>query len=64
MIATRGGVSKTITQPGKYAGGPVMPLSEYNKQQVHLRKIAEYVKQIERLEKRVNELEAYLKNNA
>lgn len=58
MIATRGGVSKSITQPGgKYGGGPVMELAYYNRQQVHLRKITEYVKQIENLEKRIKELE-------
>ena len=57
MVATRGGVSKSIKHTGKYAGGPVMNLSEYNRQQVHLRKINEYVKQIENLEKRLKELE-------
>lgn len=57
MIATRGGVSKSITEPGKYGGSPVMGLSEYNRQQVHLRKIATYVKQIEALEKRLKDLE-------
>ncbi len=50
MIATRGGVSKTIKDTGKYAGGPVMTLSEHNRQQVHLRKIGEYVKRLEALE--------------
>ncbi len=58
MVATRGGVSKSITQPGKYAGGPVMSLSDYNRQQVHLRKITSYVKQIESLENRLKELES------
>lgn len=57
MIATRGGVSKTLKSAGKYAGGPVMPLSDYNRQQVYLRKIHEYVEKIEELEKRVNKLE-------
>jgi UDP-3-O-[3-hydroxymyristoyl] glucosamine N-acyltransferase len=57
MIATRGGVSKSIKESGKYGGSPVMPLGEYNKQQVYLRKIADYVKQIENLEKRVAKLE-------
>ncbi len=57
MVATRGGVSKSITQPGKYAGGPVMSLSDYNRQQVHLRKITEYVKQIDQLEARLKQLE-------
>jgi UDP-3-O-[3-hydroxymyristoyl] glucosamine N-acyltransferase len=61
MIATRGGVSKSITRSGKYAGSPVMNLSEYNRQQVHLRKIIEYVKQIENLEERLKSLEEFFK---
>ncbi len=63
MIATRGGVSKSITEAGgKYAGGPVMNLSDYNRQQVHLRKITSYVKQIDQLEKRLLELEEKMQN--
>ncbi len=50
LIATRGGVSKSITKSGKYAGGPAMPLAEYNRLQVHLRKITEYAARIEALE--------------
>jgi len=57
MIATRGGVSKSITEAGKYAGSPVMDLSDYNRQQVHLRKITKYVKEIEELQKRIELLE-------
>lgn len=57
MIATRGGVSKSLPRAGKYAGSPVMALAEHNRQQVHLRKISEYVKQIEKLEERINKLE-------
>jgi UDP-3-O-[3-hydroxymyristoyl] glucosamine N-acyltransferase len=61
MIATRGGISKSLTQPGKkYAGSPVMDLADYNRQQVYLRKISKYVKQIEELEKRLAELEEKL----
>ena len=43
MIATRGGVSKSIKEAGKYAGSPVMGLAESNRQQVHLRKMTAYV---------------------
>lgn len=60
MIATRGGVSKSIKESGKYAGEPVMRLSDHNRHQVHLRKIATYVEELENHEKRINELE---KNN-
>lgn len=58
LISARGGVSKTISKPGKYAGTPVQPLSEHNRQQVHLRKISEYVKRIEDLEKRLQKIES------
>lgn len=57
-ISTRGGVSKSILEKGNFAGSPIMHLSEYNRQQVHLRKIETYVKQIKSLEKRLEELEA------
>ncbi len=57
LIATRGGVSKSIPKGGKYAGGPVMPLSDYNRQQVLLRKIGDFVKQIEQLQARIEKLE-------
>lgn len=55
MIATRGGVSKSIKQSGKYAGSPVMPLADYNRQQVHLRKIAHYVDILESLQEGLKE---------
>lgn len=58
MIATRGGVSKSITKSGKYAGGPVMTLADHNKTQVHLRKIENYAKKLAELEKRLEELES------
>lgn len=57
MIATRGGVSKSIRQSGKYAGSPVVPLSEHNRSQVHLRNIESLLQQLEALENRVKELE-------
>ncbi len=55
MIAARGGVSKSILEPGKYAGSPVMPLSEYNKTKVLSRKIEDFLKRIEALEKKMHE---------
>ncbi len=57
MIASRGGVSKSMPKPGRYAGVPVQPLAEHNRQQVHLRKIEEYVKHIQNLETRLKKLE-------
>ncbi len=64
MIATRGGVSKSLTKPGKYAGGPVVPLSDFNRREVQLRNIGEYVKRIEALEKKLEDLsQAKLENS-
>ena len=56
MIATRGGVSKSIKTAGAYGGSPVVPIAEYNKQQVLLRKIETYVSRIKSLETSVKEL--------
>lgn len=60
MIATRGGVSKNITHSGQYGGSPVTGITKYNRQQAHVRKIPEYLAQIEELKKRVEELEKKL----
>ena len=58
MIATRGGISKNLKERGAYGGSPVMPMTDFNKQQVHLRKIASYVDRIKKLEKDLKELKA------
>jgi len=57
MIATRGGVSKSLTRSGKYAGAPVVSLAEHNRTQVYLRKIETFTKKVSELEKRLKELE-------
>ncbi len=62
MVASRGGISKSMKEAGKYAGTPVLPLAEHNVQQVHLRKITTYVKQIQDLEKRLQALEERLQD--
>ncbi|HEV7738139.1 MAG TPA: UDP-3-O-(3-hydroxymyristoyl)glucosamine N-acyltransferase [Chlamydiales bacterium] len=49
MVATRGGVSKSL-KTGKYRGAPAIPIAEYNRREVHLRKIEEYVERIKELE--------------
>lgn len=57
IVAAKGGISKSMKKPGKYAGVPVMPLEDYNRQQVQLRKIGTYVKKIAELEARLQEIE-------
>ncbi len=61
QIATRGGVSKDIEESGPYGGGPVLPLAEHNRMQVHLRKIEEYAKRIKELEKNLKEYARHIK---
>lgn len=56
MIATRGGVSKSIKESGKYGGSPAIPLSDYNRLKIQQRKIESYAKRIETLEKKLEEL--------
>ncbi len=56
-IATRGGVSKSIHQPGVYGGGPAVPMTTFNKRQVLLRQIEHFASEIQSLKKRIQELE-------
>lgn len=51
MIATRGGVSKSL-KAGKYRGSPAMPMNEYHRQEIHVRKLEEYVERLKSLEKK------------
>ncbi|MFA5250902.1 MAG: UDP-3-O-(3-hydroxymyristoyl)glucosamine N-acyltransferase [Parachlamydiales bacterium] len=56
QIAAKAGVSKDL-KTGKYRGAPAIPVDEYNRQMVHLRKLEKYLKRIEELEKKVRQLE-------
>jgi UDP-3-O-[3-hydroxymyristoyl] glucosamine N-acyltransferase len=55
LVATRGGVSKSLKR-GKYRGSPAIPLAEYNRQEVHVRKLEEYVERLKRLEQKLADL--------
>ena len=55
MIATRGGASKSL-KSGVYRGSPSIPIQEYNRQEVFLRKIESYVERIKKLEQTVENL--------
>lgn len=52
-IATRGGVSKSITRSGDYGGTPVAPMATFNKRQVYLRNIESLVRKVAQLEKEI-----------
>ncbi|NGX50456.1 MAG: UDP-3-O-acylglucosamine N-acyltransferase [Chlamydiae bacterium] len=56
-VATRGGVTKSVKEPGIYGGNPLSPMAEHNKHRVMLRKIEKYVKEIADLKKRLDNLE-------
>lgn len=56
MIATRSGISKSLPS-GKYRGSPAIPLNEYNRHEVHVRRLEEYVERIKELERKIEELQ-------
>lgn len=55
-VAGKSGVTKSLSS-GKYGGIPAVPLQEYNRNQVFLRNIEQYVKQLKDLSKRIQILE-------
>jgi UDP-3-O-[3-hydroxymyristoyl] glucosamine N-acyltransferase len=60
QIASRGGVTKSISKPGQYGGFPLQPYSEYNKHRIYIRNIEKYAKKIDELQKKISELEEKL----
>lgn len=60
MIAGKSGITKSITEPGKYNGIPAIPLKEYNRNSVFLRNIQNYVHHIKALQDKINALEKAL----
>jgi len=56
LVATRGGVSKSL-KSGKYRGSPAIPIAEYNRQEVYVRKLEEYVERLKQLEKKATVLD-------
>jgi UDP-3-O-[3-hydroxymyristoyl] glucosamine N-acyltransferase len=61
LIATRGGASKSLKK-GKYRGSPAIPLAEYHRQEVHVRKLEEYVKRLKALEADLAEIKSALRD--
>lgn len=53
MIATRGGVSKSL-KSGAYRGSPAIPIQEYNRQEVFIRKIESLHERIKKLEEKLS----------
>lgn len=57
IIAARSGVTKSLTQPGKYGGVPAMPLQEFNRMSVRLHRLEEYEQKLKNLEAKLALLE-------
>jgi UDP-3-O-[3-hydroxymyristoyl] glucosamine N-acyltransferase len=58
-VAGKSGVSKSLPS-GDYGGIPAVPIEEYNRNQVFLRNIKQYVEQQKLLTKRIEKLENFL----
>ncbi len=56
MMATRSGASKSL-KAGVYRGSPAIPIQDYNRQEVHMRKIESYAKRIKDLEIAIEKLQ-------
>ena len=57
MLATRSGVSKTLTESGTYRGSPAIEIKSYGRQKAHVRKLEQYLKRIKALEVKLQSLE-------
>jgi len=54
LLATRSGASKSLKK-GTYRGSPAIPITEFNRQEVYIRKLEEYSKRVKELEKKWEE---------
>lgn len=54
-IAARSGVSKSLPKPGVYSGVPAIPIVEYNTNAVYIRQLDKLVKRVEALERSAEE---------
>lgn len=57
VILARGATGKSIYKKGVYGGAPAIPVHDWHKHQVHLKKLSDYVDRIKDLEEKVNSLE-------
>ena len=56
MVGAQSGISKSLKK-GQYRGSPAVPILEYNRREVHVRRIEDYAKRLKDLEERLMELE-------
>ena len=64
IFIAKSGVDKSITEPGRYGGSPVVSLGEHNRSAVHVRNLDKHVKEIKELSARVQKLEKSVHSNA
>jgi UDP-3-O-[3-hydroxymyristoyl] glucosamine N-acyltransferase len=57
LFAARSGIKKSIKKAGKYGGNPAISLDAHNREQVYLKRVADYGKKIQALEQKIQELE-------
>lgn len=50
LVGAKGGISKSVTKPGRYTGVPLQPIDDYNRQQVLSRKLPELFERVKKLE--------------
>lgn len=55
-VAGKSGVSKSLSR-GKYGGIPAVPIHEYNRNQVYLRRIEDFIVQLKEMAKKLESLE-------
>lgn len=61
-LATRSGASKRL-KAGDYRGSPAIPIGEFHRQEVHVRKLEEYVKRLRELERKIGTQSTALPND-
>ncbi len=62
MLAAKTGVSKSLTEPGVYAGAPAAPIKEAHTSVIHMKSLGKYIERIKALESKMAELEKQLQS--
>lgn len=60
MIASKAGVSKNLPPNGKFRGIPAIPINDYQRQEIYIRRLKKYSEIIDALQKKINHLEFIL----
>jgi UDP-3-O-[3-hydroxymyristoyl] glucosamine N-acyltransferase len=52
MVAAQSGISKSL-KTGKYRGTPAVPINEFNRREVYVRRLEEYAERLKALEEKM-----------